>query len=78
MIKRYEREEKQMNKLEILKLVGKIGGKVIGTIGLLGLSAMGIKVANDVANSAYKDCKQSITQNGRAIKNELCQDEDDE
>ena len=61
---------------QILKSVGKIVGKGLAAIGILGLSGLGIKIANDISNSAYKDCKQTIIKEGRSIKNEINDSED--
>ena len=62
---------------KINESAGKIIGKGLAAIGILGLSGLGVKIANDLGNSAYKDCKQTILKEGRAIKNELSDDEED-
>ena len=63
--------------ITVLKCVGKIAGKVAATIGILGLSGLGIKIANEISNDVYKDCKQITVQNGRKIKNEFRKDDED-
>ena len=63
--------------VQILKSTGKIIGKGLAAIGILGLSGLGVKIANDLGNSAYKDCKQTILKEGRAIENEFSGDEED-
>ena len=62
----------------ILKSSGKIAGKGVAAIGILGLSGLGVKIANDIAQSAYRDCKALTLQEGRKIKNELQAHEEDE
>lgn len=62
----------------IARSVGKIVGKGAAAVGILGASALGVKIANDIANSCYKDCKAIAIQESRKIKNELEQDQDEE
>ena len=62
----------------ITRSVGKIAGKGVAAIGILGLSGLGVKIANDIAQSAYKDVKALTLQEGRKIKNELQAHEEDE
>ena len=62
----------------ILKSSGKIAGKGLAAVAVLGLSGLGVKIANDIAQSAYKDCKALALQEGRKIKNELAAHEEDE
>ena len=62
----------------ITRSVGKIAGKGLAAVAVLGLSGLGVKVANDIANSCYKDCKSLALQEGRKIKNELAAHEEDE
>lgn len=62
----------------IAKSTGKIAGKGLAAIGILGLSGLGVKIANDIAQSAYRDCKALTLQEGRKIKNELQAHEEDE
>lgn len=62
----------------ILKSSGKIALKGVTAIGILGLSGLGVKIANDITNSCYRDCKALALQEGRKIKNELAAHEEDE
>ncbi len=42
------------------KTLGKIALKILAATGILGLSGLGVKIANDIGNSAYKDLKDSV------------------
>ena len=62
----------------ITRSVGKIVGKGLAAVAVLGLSGLGVKIANDISESAYKDCKALALQEGRKIRNEIASHEEDE
>lgn len=61
----------------MLKTIGKVTLKVLGVVGILGVSGLGVKIANDIGNSAYKDVKNEAIRAKREFDNRKLNNEEE-